>query len=78
MEVVKCDLPVHCIAREIHGQWNIIASENLVNITKQDCGHLTPDKNTDHVNNDIYKQQLLNRSIIQVELQFPDSVLHHS
>jgi hypothetical protein len=55
---IKSDLPVHCIAREIKGRWVITASSRLVSMDKK-CGHMIPDKNTDHVNNLNYLNELI-------------------
>jgi len=42
---IKCDLPVHCIAIDIAGEWTFYVSKT----SSQDqpsCGHNSPDQNT--------------------------------
>ncbi len=42
---INCDLPVHCIAIDIAGEWTFYISK----VSSQDqpsCGHHTPDQNT--------------------------------
>lgn len=45
----KSDLPVHCLSREVEGDW-IIHISNNDNDKSIKCGHEHPDKNLDHLN----------------------------
>lgn len=51
---LKADLPVHCLARNIQGEWSLYVYTNSSGLTLniESCGHENPDKNTDHINFD--------------------------
>ena len=65
------DLPVHCIAREAKGTWDLTASSRLRSMNSH-CGHQIPDKNTDHVDSMTYLSELIEPSLLQVQLELPD------
>jgi len=52
---IVCDLPVHCLAKDISGEW-LLNKQGILSNEQQSCGHEHPDKNTDHVFNSSIKE----------------------
>jgi hypothetical protein len=47
-----CDLPVHCLAKDIEGLWSFFVSKPFPldsEASEYRCGHGQPDRNTDHI-----------------------------
>jgi hypothetical protein len=42
---VRCDLPVHCLAKQIQGVWDFYIYPDSSTI-QLSCGHNAPDQNT--------------------------------
>ena len=52
--LIKGDLPVHCIASDISGEWEFYMSKEESKI-QPSCGHNQPDQNTGtSINNNTY------------------------
>lgn len=69
---IKCDLPVHCLAKNIAGKWKFFLSNSYS--TFQQCGHEHPDKNTDHIFKD-YEVNLKISETSELLLELPNSIL---
>jgi hypothetical protein len=67
---VKADLPVHCLAKHIKGEWTFYLSDDSSQ-TQKSCGHENPDKNTDHIYSD-YKKKFDKKTEISFKLELPN------
>lgn len=56
LNTINCDLPSHCLASQIEGQWKLYLGNNHYD-SNLSCGHQAPDSNLDHINS--HPQQLL-------------------
>ncbi len=54
LNTIKSDLPVHCLATKIEGDWLIHMSDNYSDKDLR-CGHNNPDQNLDHYEVDVEK-----------------------
>lgn len=75
-----CDLPVHCIARNIEGAWIFHMMDPFPLHTDPQlyrCGHSQPDRNTDHIYHNFksdFKENL--KASIFIEMKMPNLVLN--
>ena len=67
----NCDLPVHCLARDIAGTWQF-KMEIGTTQTQKACGHLLPDRNTDHLRETMSLDS--DPQVMEVNLVLPDIV----
>ena len=68
---IKSDLPVHCLAKHIAGNWKFFLSPSIS--TFPSCGHQHPDKNTDHLFG-TFKQSFNMKEILEITLNLPNFV----
>jgi len=69
---VRSDLPVHCLAKDIRGEWVLLRSTDLRD-SQQECGHQHPDKNTDHIFDKV--TSYLGSKTVTVYLELPNIVM---
>ena len=72
----KADLPIHCLTKELAGQWTLFLGSNDHD-SSISCSHLRPDKNTDHIFSN-FKENFQISSQIKFELQLPNLVLNEN
>ena len=68
-----CDLPVHCMAKAIQGEWRFLLGGDS-DQSLPTCGHMTPDRNTDHISRNFLEDFSLKTEIV-LNLGLPDKVL---
>ena len=68
----KCDLPVHCLAKNIEGVWLLHMTNNSGDNSIK-CGHDHPDKNLDHLSENIPSFFIENSQIL-IGLERPNIV----
>lgn len=66
---MKCDLPVHCLAKNIAGSWTFFLTP--FQSSYPSCAHRHPDQNTDHLSNDFKTTFRLNETM-KVNLNLPN------
>ena len=72
LKFTVADLPVHCLAGMIEGDWIIHMTDNYSD-KDLSCGHKTPDQNLDHYNIDVEKT-FKKKYEIMVNLERPNKV----
>lgn len=71
LTITKCDLPVHCLAKNIAGSWKFSLSASESNFPS--CGHQHPDRNTDHLFQD-YKNNFQTNETFFFSLNLPNNL----
>lgn len=70
--VIKCDLPVHCLSNSVEGVWLLHMSNNDNDNTLK-CGHDHPDKNLDHLKTEIESISIEKFQIL-IKLEKPNMI----
>lgn len=70
---LKSDLPVHCLSKNIVGSWSLFLSSPQPSYST--CGHLSPDRNSDHLSQDFKATFQTNQSIL-INLNFPNQIIN--
>lgn len=74
--LVQADLPIHCLTKDIAGDWIFFLGPNDHDNTVS-CSHFHPDKNTDHLFTD-FKEGFKTTRKIFWELKLPNQVFNQN